>query len=98
MGVRIDEVTGFEPASLQAVLIDRRKIKSKGLPPILILMVLTKVYSLGDPKYQITFLWMTPWLISFLITYGRKLNTLFNIREQFIVEGARIRLDTSCLN
>jgi hypothetical protein len=47
MGVRIDEVTGFEPASLQAVLIDRRKIKSKGLPPILILMVLTKVYSLG---------------------------------------------------
>jgi len=36
MGVRIDEVTGFEPASLQAVLIDRRKIKSEGLPPILI--------------------------------------------------------------
>jgi hypothetical protein len=47
MGVRIDEATGFEPASLQAVLIDRRKIKSKGLPPILILMTLTKVYSLG---------------------------------------------------
>ena len=47
MGVRIGEATGFEPASLQAVLIDRRKIKSKGLPPILILMTLTKVYSLG---------------------------------------------------
>ncbi len=51
MGVRIGEATGFEPASLQAVLIDGRKIKSKGLPPILILMTLTKVVGFGvDPN------------------------------------------------
>jgi len=34
----------------------------------------------------------------FLNPYERKLNTLFNIQEKFIVEGARIRLDTPCLN
>ncbi len=30
--------------------------------------------------------------------YERRLNTLFNIREHFIIEGARICLDTPCLN